>query len=217
MPGWGKRPRLVVDTARFGDDETVIYYLETFDVLEQWIMPYCTEPEITNKLATLSRERGNCPCVVESTGNDIGATVYDRLEGLGVPVVLYTPQGKPNQPEKYYNKRAEIWDVAAKKASKGECEFTLDCMSDNDIVLLRSQICTPTYKFRNGKTLVESKADIKARLGRSPDRGDAWVMGQWSYDEVPLSLHDIPLVGAGRTTTAAQDNASCEYDVMEGV
>ncbi len=216
MPGWGKRPRLVVDTARFGDDETVIYYLETFDILDQWIMPHCTSVEISNKMATLSRQRGNCPCVIEVTGSDTGAAVYDELEAMGVPLLLYTPQGKAIRDDKYYNKRAEVWDTAAKKASKGECEFTLDCMSDNDIVLLRSQLCTPTYKFRNGKTLVESKADIKQRLGRSPDRGDCWVMGQWSYDEVPLMAFDTPVVGPGRTTTVKQDNASSSYNVMEG-
>ena len=215
MPGWGRRPRLVVDTARFGDDETVIYYFETFDVIEQWIMPHCTSVEISNKLAALSRQRSECVCVVESTGGDIGAGVYDELEAMGVNLLLYNPQGKADNPEKFYNKRAEIWDTAAKMASKGECEFTLDCMSDNDIILLRSQLCTPTYKFRNGKTLVEAKSDIKQRTGRSPDRGDCWVMGMWSYEQVPLIARDTPVVGPGMVTTRLEDEKSCIYDVME--
>lgn len=215
LVGWGKRPRLVVDTARFGDDETVIYYFEQFDVLEQWILPYCTSVQISNLMAAQSRQHGCCPCVVEATGGDIGAAVIDELEAMGVTVLLYNPQGKPAEEEKYYNKRAEVWSKAAWMLSRGEGEFILDCMSESDIVLLRSQLCTPTYKFRNGKTLVEPKAEIKQRMLRSPDRADCWVIGQWSYEQVPLLPKDTPLIGAGRTTTAKQDKASCEYNMMD--
>ena len=212
--GFGKRPRLVVDTARFGDDETVIFYFERFDVKEKWIMPYTTSVQISNLLATQSRSHNNCPCVVEGTGGDIGSAVYDELEALGVPVLLYNPQGKALDDNKYYNMRAEVWSTAAKMLARCECEFNLDCMSETDIVLLRSQLCTPTYKFRNGKTLVEPKDEIKKRLGRSPDRGDCWVIGQWSYEKVPLITVDTPLVSVG-TTSRKQDDLACEYDVME--
>ena len=216
LSGYGKRPRLVVDTARFGDDETVIYYLEVFDVLEQWIMPHCRSTEISNKMAALSRQRDNCPCVVESTGADTGAAVIDELSEMMVTIIPYMPQGKANEEDKYYNKRAEVWSTAAKMASRGECEFTLDCMSDNDIIKLRSQLCAPTYKFRNGKTLVEPKAEIKERLGQSPDRADCWVIGQWSYEQVPLLPKDTPLVGSPRSTTRKQDDKACVWDVMKG-
>ena len=213
--GYGKRPRLVVDTARFGDDETVIYYFERFDVLKQWILPHCTSVQISNLMATQSRQHGNCPCIIEATGNDIGSAVYDELEAMGVIVVLYSPQGKADEPEKYYNKRAEVWATAAKMLSKGESEFNLDCMSDNDIIKLRSQLCTPTYKFRNGKTLVEPKADIKARSnGQSPDRADCWVIGQWGYEQVPLNAGDTPLVHA-MSTTKSQDTKMTGYNVNE--
>ena len=53
--------------------------------------------------------------------------------------------------------------------------------ADGDVELadidqkLRGQLCTPTYEFRNGRILIESKADIKKRLGNSPDRADAYV------------------------------------------
>jgi hypothetical protein len=207
LAGYGKRPRLAVDTARFGDDETVIYYFDLFDVKEQWIMPQCRSTEISNKLAALSRQRGNCPCVVEATGGDIGAAVIDELTELGVETVLYNPQGKAKEEEKYYNMRAEVWSTAAKMLSRGESEFNLDCMSENDIITLRSQLCSPTYKFRNGKTLVESKADIKARLGRSPDRADCWVIGQWSYNEVSAIPKDVPLDVFMPTSSASRKRA----------
>ena len=46
-----------------------------------------------------------------------------------------------------------------------------DAFADGDVELknidikLKGQLATPTYEFRNGKILIESKADIKKRLG----------------------------------------------------
>ena len=184
--GWAKRPRLVCDTARFGDDETVIMYMETTDVDEQYIMPHCRSVDISSRLAVLSGEHGNCPCVIEATGGDIGAAVIDELVALKKKTVLFSPQGRAADSKRYYNLRAEAWSSAAKKLAKAEIQLSMKTktMSENDRILLSSQLCTPTYKFRSGKTLVEPKADIKKRLGRSPDRGDCWVIGQWSYEKV---------------------------------
>ena len=47
---------------------------------------------------------------------------------------------------------------------------------------------TPTYEFRNGKILIESKADIKKRLGNSPDRADAYVNGLYGLQFVEGEL-----------------------------
>ena len=53
---------------------------------------------------------------------------------------------------------------------------------------LKGQLTTPTYAFRNGKILIEAKADIKKRLGRSPDRADAYVNGLWALQFVESRL-----------------------------
>jgi len=49
---------------------------------------------------------------------------------------------------------------------------------------LESQLCSLTYEFRNGKILIESKEDLKKRIGCSPDRADALVIGLWALDKV---------------------------------
>jgi hypothetical protein len=49
---------------------------------------------------------------------------------------------------------------------------------------LKGQLATPTYAFRNGKILIESKAEIKKRLGNSPDRADAYVNGLYALQFV---------------------------------
>ena len=44
---------------------------------------------------------------------------------------------------------------------------------------LFQDLTTPTWETKSGKILVESKEDIRKRLGRSPDKGDAVVLWNW--------------------------------------
>lgn len=183
--GVKRRPRLVCDTARFGDDECVIYYMETTDIEKEIIMPHCRSTEISGRLAEESYKHGNCPCVVEGTGSDLGSAVQDELMAMGKAVVPFCPQGKANQPKKYYNQRAEAWCLTARKFVKGEIQLSEAVKNGIDLDKLTEQLCEPRYKFRKSRTIIETKEDIKARLGNSPDRADDFVIGQWSYDKVP--------------------------------
>src|SRR4051794_25606231 len=47
------------------------------------------------------------------------------------------------------------------------------------ILRLRTDLCTPSWKLTARGILLESKDDIRKRLGRSPGKGDAVVMA-WS-------------------------------------
>lgn len=185
-----KHPRLVCDTARFGDDECVIDYMETTDIEEEIIMPYCRATEISQKLSEESFKHNDCPIAIEATGSDLGAAVADQLIGQGKQVVIYNPQGRASQPKKYYNQRAEAWALTARKFAKGRIQLK-NAVKVIDMDILTEQLCTPTYKFRKSRTIIEAKADIKTRLGRSPDRADCFVIGQWSYDKVPIAEENI--------------------------
>ena len=59
-----------------------------------------------------------------------------------------------------------------------------DVQLRTDDTQLKGQLSTPVYAFRNGKILIEPKADIKKRLGRSPDRADCYVNGLWALQFV---------------------------------
>ena len=63
-----------------------------------------------------------------------------------------------------------------------------DVQLKNSDVKLKGQLTTPTYEFRNGKILIESKSDIKKRLGNSPDRADAYVNGLYALGFVEGQL-----------------------------
>lgn len=54
------------------------------------------------------------------------------------------------------------------------------------------ELTTPTYKIASGKVVVESKDEIKKRIGHSPDAADAVIYGNWvrprvaSKDKAPF-------------------------------
>jgi hypothetical protein len=110
---------LVCDTARFGDDLTVIYLMENAEIVQKVEMPYCRTTDISNRLATMSLQNNDCPIVVESIGSDIGAGVIDELYGLKRNVLQFNPAAAANNKEHYGNLRAEAWNEAAKKLSSG--------------------------------------------------------------------------------------------------
>ena len=93
--GWARKPRLIVDPARFGDDECVIMYMEITDILEYEIMAQCSAPVLVGRLAELSHQHNDCPVVVEMTGGDLFAILevlgHESLVSLDHPGVDELP------------------------------------------------------------------------------------------------------------------------------
>ena len=185
---------IVCDTARFGDDETVILVMDNAEIDKQIILPYCTHDQISGRIAALSADNDNCTAVIESVGSDIGAAVVDDLRAMRKHVIEYTPQGQSDDPDKFYNQRAEAWHTAAKVLNEGIFDKITNCpvMCRNIDDKTKGQLCTPRYEFRGGKILIESKKKIKERLGNSPDRADAYVMALWAWRKINTKpVHDI--------------------------
>lgn len=174
---------IACDPARFGDDEAVALVMQAAKIAGHKVMPFCNTKQLAYELARLSKENGNCAVVVESTGGDIGAGVIDELRSLGIEVIVFCPNGASVKPNEFYNMRAEAWWNAAKLFSEGR--VFIDPTYDRSFMTrLESQLCSLTYEFRNGKILIESKEDQKKRIGCSPDRADAFVIGLWALDKV---------------------------------
>jgi hypothetical protein len=54
---------------------------------------------------------------------------------------------------------------------------------------LIEELVAPTYEVRSGKVVIEPKADVKLRIGRSPNKADAFVMANWVRPRtVPLPV-----------------------------
>jgi len=169
LPSHTIRRVVVCDPARFGDDETVVYGLRETQIERTEIYGQKDLMHTANLLFVIAREFGANVIAVDSTG--LGAGVADRLAEMGANVLEFESSRAATEPEKYHNLRAEIWDRAALMLSAGDVS-----LQTTDEVLL-SQLLSPQYLYRNGRLLIESKDEIKERLGRSPDRADAYVMG----------------------------------------
>jgi hypothetical protein len=170
------------DPARYGDDETVIYCLKNTLIDEELIFGKKDLMYTANVLHCLSRKYDNALIVVDVCG--LGAGVVDRLIEMGDNVLGIDNAARSEEPEKFYNLRSQIWCAAGDAFAGGDVELK------NIDPKLKGQLTTPTYEFRNGKILIESKADIKKRLGNSPDRADAYVNGLYA-----LQFVDGQLVG----------------------
>lgn len=207
---------IACDPARFGDDETVIYYLEDGTIKDSVIYGQKDLMHTVGRLVTMAHEKGAGTIVVDSIG--IGAGIVDRLSEIAssrenkllATIIGSNSAEQSSQPERYYNKRAEIWDMVGRKFSDGQVVLMDNEMKKDtrEVMRLQSELCVPQYKFKNGKMAIEAKEEIKKRIGHSPDRADAYVMGLFVMDEAPM-------VGIyHRTTTRAEDAKCSEYDVL---
>lgn len=107
----------------------------------------------------------------------VGAGVYDRCRELDLRPVAYVGSGKARGRDRsrqfgFVNVRSEAyWRL--RELLDPETEPTLALPPDD---LLISDLTTPTWDITSGippKIKVENKDAVVARLGRSPDRGDA--------------------------------------------
>jgi phage terminase large subunit len=94
---------------------------------------------------------------------------------------------------RFLNIRAEQYWTAAEEMNSNKWVIP------NDPELIR-QLCAVKYEIKNGKIKIEDKKEIKARIGRSPDRADAWVQGIWMKRFVKYKLNDSAESGS-RTQT----------------
>ena len=186
--------RLVTcDPARYGDDETVIYFLENTQIKDEVIYGQKSLMHTANVLHVLSHRHGDCLIVVDVCG--LGGGVVDRLIEMGDNVLAIDNASKSNEPDTYYNLRSEIWCTAADMFAESDVELVT-----NDH-RLKGQLTTPTYELRNGRILIEAKAEIKKRLGNSPDRADAYVNGLYA-----LQFVDGELIGGRDSYTDSFDS-----------
>jgi hypothetical protein len=124
--------------------------------------------------AVLQRHGGEA--VVDAIG--IGAGVVARLRELGLPVVAFNAAMKSVHRDKtgelgVANKRAEAWWCFRQLLDPSGGEAIALPPDDR----LTTELTCPGWRMLSGgRVLVEAKADIRKRLGRSTDAADAVVM-----------------------------------------
>lgn len=175
---------IAVDPARFGDDQTVIYGMCNSRIIASRILSKADSNVILDKIQEVAFEMsamGKPPTVIgaDDTGG-YGSGITDNIdkyirlwkwECKYVPII-FTQRQKSGVPQRYYNRRAEIYMNASRMFANGEID-----MDFTDYPELRNQLTQPRYDFKNGQTIISDKDEIKQKYGRSPDFADAYVCG----------------------------------------
>lgn len=129
------------------------------------------------QVAQMIRDENINPSLVGVDGVGVGAgtvntlkeegyEIYNIMSGSGMVKVFDTA-------EEFNNLRSQMWWELREDLRKGEIALPNDEELFADLV-------TPKWGPRNGKIVVESKDEIKKRLGRSPNKGDAAVYWNWA-------------------------------------
>lgn len=173
---------IVNDPARYGDDENVIYVMEATAncayVLEEIILEHKSTMDTAGRLAALRKKHNAQVIAVDVIG--IGSGIVDALYDLKEPVLAINSSAKPTvetQQKKYYNLRSQMWMQAGDAFEEGRVKL-------NDDYVLNGQLSSVKFSYKNGKLAAEAKEEVKKRLGRSPDRADAFIMGLYALSWV---------------------------------
>jgi len=172
----GPQSAVGVDVARGGDDKTVLArrYGPWFAPLERY--PGKETPDGGSVAAlTVQALRDGAVANIDVIG--VGASAYDMLgdQGGHVVGVNFAEGSKATDRSgrlRFRNKRAESW---------WGMREALDPLNGDGLMLpvdneLLADLTAPHWKLTASGIQIESKDDIKKRIGRSPDSGDAVVL-----------------------------------------
>ncbi len=154
------------------------------------------QPERLGSVAAgiiVSYRRDDSTCIVDM-GGGYGGPVYERLCENGIPTIAFKGAEKSvkrtaDRKLGFFNTRsAAYWAFreALDPDQPGGSPIQL-----HDDPKLYADLTTPTFEVGSRGIKVEPKADLKERLGRSPDRGDAVIMA-WSAEPAinPWKMRD---------------------------
>lgn len=162
-----------VDAAHMGDDENVIHRRRGLLNLPQIVRKQIDGPILASVVEDECRD-------LVAAGGEIGAIVIE-LDGPGVSCfdtlkrgpfhdkVVGVHTGAKLSDSRNYNVKARMWRDALEYMKAGGASMPTDPE-------LKTQIASVRYTYKDGLLLMEPKKDHKKRLGRSPDRADAWAL-----------------------------------------
>ena len=169
-------PRTVgVDVARSGQDRTVLALRKGPVITELRRSVREDTMQTTGRVKGILDADPSCTAVVDVIG--IGAGVVDRLREQGARVLAFNASRGSHAVDStrefhFVNRRSEAhWTL--RQALDPSCDPDI-CLPDDEMLL--GDLSAPHWIVTSGgKIQVESKDDIRKRLGRSPDDGDSVV------------------------------------------
>ena len=171
--------RVGVDPARYGDDRNVIMVRRGRNLVDVHITEKRSTMDTVGDVRTMARKVGKPGIFVDSNG--IGAGVVDRLNELGDEVYdVNVSRAAPNRKRSGHDVHVKTLrdslylDVAEWIKNEEPSFLMLPKAVAQDLV---GELCSIHYRISSdGSLVVESKDDMKKRLGRSPDLAEALCM-----------------------------------------
>jgi len=186
----GELMSLGVDVARGGKDNTVIAPRYKNPDTDLWFDELQLHPGKETPSGrtvaglVIAAHRDHAPIHLDVIG--VGASPYDVLADAGQPVYGVNVSEKATERDKsgrlsFFNLRSQLW---------WQMREALDPEADNGIALppdpdLLKELCAPRWELSGMTIKVESRDDIVARVGRSPDRASALVLALMTTPKVP--------------------------------
>ena len=182
---------LGVDVARFGSDKTVIATRCGPRVLPLQVYAKQDTMETTGHAIIEYKERQATAIKVDVIG--MGAGVVDRLAEQQYPVYGINVAESPRDPERFSDLRSELWWLLRDLLNPDPRlnPYPISLPKDDELL---GDLCGIKYKITSkGQIRVEGKDDMKKRIKRSPDRGDAVVLAFTPVMPAPESeVYDDP-------------------------
>lgn len=184
-----------VDVALGGEDLTCIATRQGDVVMDVETWAQLNTIEIANIVSGKLAAHGLFTSVIDAIG--VGAGVLDVLRHRGcnaVPFVASRSAGNLRDAtgtQRFPNLRSAAW-WHLRELLDPALGASLALPDDDDLV---ADLTTPRWEpVTGGKILVEQKDSVRARIGRSTDRGDAVVMACWveAFPRADLADRDRP-------------------------
>jgi len=162
------------DVARFGMDKTVIATRHGVKVLPLKVFVKQDTMETAGHVIVEYREQQATAIKVDVIG--YGAGVVDRLAEQSYPVYGIDVAKAASDPQRFVNLRSELWWMMRELINPDPRvnPYPIALPRDDDLL---GDLCGIKYKINSkGQIKVEEKDEMKKRIKRSPDRGDAVVL-----------------------------------------
>ena len=164
------------DVANSEDGDKAAIAIGRGDICEKVESEPCPNAtQLGHRLAIMIQEKGIDPNRVAVDGTGVGAATVNALKEHEI-TIGETCNGavleRYGEVEQYRSLRSQMWWQLRNDLEAGLIGLPRDEELFADLV-------TPRYEVRLQKICVEEKKEIKKRLSRSPDKGDAVVYWNW--------------------------------------
>ena len=178
-----KEIQIGVDVARFGDDSTIMYVKQGNYIIEEIKLDKKDTMQTANRVARIVNEYSQNDIVAKIDGVGVGGGVIDRLSELQFPnlnIIEIQNNARAFNENEYCNAITEMFYEFNEFLKHGFVSMP----DDSELI---EDLAGRKYEFDSkGRLRIESKDEFKKRFGRSPDKGDAFLMTWYNNEDLTL-------------------------------